>query len=160
MQSIQATQCLSSNTLICCMVQTLLKCGRNIHFFFVCQLYLNALIVSINICIHTLRVKCSWNNPSPHEIVYGIHGPERGSSVDRTSDFGARRRRLETYLRHVVSFTKTLYSPRVLVIPGKPWLRPEMTEKLMNWTLSPNTNKQTKFIAKKFIAKEVLVSLA
>ena len=32
----------------------------------------------------------------------------------------------ETYLHRVMS--KTLYSPKVLVIPRKRWLRPDMTE--------------------------------
>ena len=26
-------------------------------------------------------------------------------------------------------------------VPSKRWLRPDMTEKLLTWTLSPNTNK-------------------
>ena len=47
----------------------------------------------------------------------------------------------ETYLYHVVSSSKTLYSPKELVIPRKRWLRPDMTEKLLNGTLNLNTNK-------------------
>ena len=43
-----------------------------------------------------------------------------------------------------VSLSKTLYSPKVLVIPRKPWFRPDMTEKLLTGTLNLNTNKQTK----------------
>ena len=34
----------------------------------------------------------------------------------RVSDSGARGRGFETYRRHVVSLSKTLYSPKVLVI--------------------------------------------
>ena len=37
----------------------------------------------------------------------------------------------ETYLLRVVSLSKTLYSPKVLVIPRKRWLCPDMTEKLL-----------------------------
>ena len=62
------------------------------------------------------------------------------------SDSGARGRGFETYLRHVVSLSKTLYSPKVLVIPRKCWLRPNMTEKLLTGTLNLNTNKGKKII--------------
>ena len=48
----------------------------------------------------------------------------------------------ETYIRRVVSMRKIFYSPKVLVIPRKSWLRPDMTEKLLTGTLSLNTNKQ------------------
>ena len=61
----------------------------------------------------------------------------------RASDSGARARGFETYLRRVVSSSKTLYSRKVLVIPRKRWLHPNMTEKLLTGTLSLNTNKQT-----------------
>ena len=37
-----------------------------------------------------------------------------------------------------------LNSPKVLVIPRKQWLQPDITEKLLTGTLSLNTNKQTK----------------
>ena len=43
----------------------------------------------------------------------------------------------------LVSLSKTLYSPKVLVIPRKRWLHPDMTEKLLTGTLNLNTNKQT-----------------
>ena len=49
----------------------------------------------------------------------------------------------ETYLRRVVSLSKTLYSLKVLVIPRMQWLHADMTEKLLTGTLSINTNKQT-----------------
>ena len=56
----------------------------------------------------------------------------------RVSDSGARGRGFETYGRRVVSLSKTLYSPKVLVnYPGS-----DMTEKLLTGTLSLNTNKQ------------------
>ena len=45
------------------------------------------------------------------------------------------------YLRSVVSLSKTLYSPKVLVIPRKQWLCPDMPEKLLTGTLNLNTNK-------------------
>ena len=48
-------------------------------------------------------------------------------------------RGFETYLRRAVSLSKTLYSPKVLVIPRKRRLRPDMTEKLLTGTLSLNT---------------------
>ena len=54
---------------------------------------------------------------------------------------GARGLRFETFPRRVLSLSKTIYSPKVLVIPRKRWLRPDMTEKLLTGTLSLNTNK-------------------
>ena len=42
----------------------------------------------------------------------------------------------ETYLCRVVSLSKTFYSPKVLVIPRKGWLCPDMTEKLLTGTLN------------------------
>ena len=47
----------------------------------------------------------------------------------------------KTYLRSVVSLNKTLYSLKVLVIPRKRWLRPDMTENLLTGTFNLNTNK-------------------
>ena len=41
-----------------------------------------------------------------------------------------------------MSLSKTLYSLKVLVKPRKRWLRPDMTEKLLTWTLNINTNKK------------------
>ena len=72
------------------------------------------------------------------------HNHSSGSAVAqcRASDSGVRGRGFETYLRRVVSFSKTLYSPKVLVIPRKRCLRPDMTEKLLTETLNLNTNKQ------------------
>ena len=62
----------------------------------------------------------------------------------RVSDFGARGMGFDTYLRRVVSLSKDTFTPRkVLAIPRKRWLRPDMTEKLLTGTLSINTN-QTK----------------
>ena len=48
----------------------------------------------------------------------------------------------QTYLCHVVSLSKTLYFPKVLVIPRKRCLHPNMTEKLLTGKLNLNTNKQ------------------
>ena len=62
--------------------------------------------------------------------------------IGRASNSEARGRGFETYLHHVVSLGKTLYFPKVLVIPRKRWLRPDMTEKLLTGTLNINTNKQ------------------
>ena len=50
----------------------------------------------------------------------------------------------ETYLRRVVSLSKTLSSQKLLVIPWKRWLRPDMTEKLLFGTSSLNTNKTSR----------------
>ena len=61
---------------------------------------------------------------------------ERGGAV-------VERRTPERDLSHVVYCSKTLYWPKVLVIPRKWWLHPDMTEKLLNGTLNLNTNKQT-----------------
>ena len=43
---------------------------------------------------------------------------------------------VETYLHRVVSLSKTLYSQKVLVIPRKGWLRPDITEKLLTGMLN------------------------
>ena len=47
-----------------------------------------------------------------------------------------------TYLRCVVSLSKILYSPKVLVILRKQWLCSDMPEKLLTGMLNLNTNKQ------------------
>ena len=44
--------------------------------------------------------------------------------------------------RRVVSFSKILYSPKVLVIHRKRWLCPNMTEKIVDWDVKPQ-HKQT-----------------
>ena len=62
----------------------------------------------------------------------------------RVSDCGARGLRFHIYICRVVSLSKTLYSPKVLVIPRKRCPRPDMTEQLLTGTLSLKTNKQTK----------------
>ena len=54
-------------------------------------------------------------------------------------DYRRRGRGFETYLRRLVSLSKTLYSPKVLVIPRKRWLHPDMTEIFLTWTLNLNT---------------------
>ena len=53
------------------------------------------------------------------------------------SDSEARGRGFDTYIHRVVSLSKDTFTPRkVLVIPRKQWLRPDMTEKLLTATLS------------------------
>ena len=67
----------------------------------------------------------------------------------RVSDFGARSWGFDTYLRRVVSLSKDTFTPqKVLVIPRKRWLHPNMTEKLLTGMLSNNTNKQFFFLTK------------
>ena len=62
----------------------------------------------------------------------------------RVSDSGARGRGFEAYRRHVVSLSKALYSPKVLVnYPGSGGSVPTWLKKLLTGTLSLNTNKQT-----------------
>ena len=76
-----------------------------------------------------------------------INGGARWLS-GRVSDSGARGRGFETYRRRVVSLSKTLYSPKVLVnYPGSggSFPLPDMTEKLLTGTLSLNTNKQNPY---------------
>ena len=58
-------------------------------------------------------------------------------------DSGARGQWFDTYLRCVVSMSKDTFTPcKVLVIPRKRWLRPDITEKLLTGMLSINKNKQ------------------
>ena len=45
--------------------------------------------------------------------------------------------------RRIVSLSKTLYSPKVLVMPRKRWLRPDIAEKVLTETLNLDTSKQT-----------------
>ena len=49
--------------------------------------------------------------------------------------------------RRAVSLSKTYLPPKVLVIPRKRWLSPNMTEKLFTGTLSikPNNNRVANF---------------
>ena len=74
-----------------------------------------------------------------------IHGGARWLS-SRASDSGARGWGFETYFRRVVTFSRALHSPKVLVIPRNRGLRPDMTVKLLTGTLSLNTNKQNIYI--------------
>ena len=68
----------------------------------------------------------------------------------RASDSRVRGRGFKTYLHCVVSLSKTLNSSKVLLIPRKLWLCPNMTEKLLNGTLSLYTNKQNIIIKPAF----------
>ena len=64
----------------------------------------------------------------------------------------------ETYLRRIVSLSKTLYSPKVLVIPKKLLFNSDMTEKkMLTGTLSLNTNQQKRRIHSNMIFFEVLL---
>ena len=64
---------------------------------------------------------------------------------DRVSDYGARGRGSKPTYRRVVSFSKILYSPKVLVIHRKRWLCPNMTEKIVDLDVKPQ-HKQTNII--------------
>ena len=58
-------------------------------------------------------------------------------------DSGARGRGFDPHSgRCVVSLSKIHLPPKVLVIPRKRWLRPDMTEKLFTGMLSKNETKQ------------------
>ena len=79
----------------------------------------------------------------------GARGQVRASDCGargrvRASDSGQRGQGFKTYLHRVVSLTlsETLYSPKVMIITRKQWLRPDITEKLLTGTLtSTQTNK-------------------
>ena len=62
---------------------------------------------------------------------------ERGGSVGLRS----KRSGVQNLPPRVVSLSKTLYSPKVQVIPRKRWLCLHMTEKLLTGMLNLNTNK-------------------
>ena len=76
-------------------------------------------------------------------VTYSLEAREARWLSGRASDSGVRGRGFETNLRHIVSLSKTLYSPKVLVIPRKRWLCPDVTKKLLTGTLNLNTKKQT-----------------
>ena len=58
-------------------------------------------------------------------------------------DSGSRGRGFEPHSdRRVVSLSKTYLPPKVLVIPRKRWLRPNMTETLFTGTLSIKPNQK------------------
>ena len=62
----------------------------------------------------------------------------------RVSDPGARGRGFETYRRHVVSLSKTLYSPKVLVnYPGSGGSIPTWL-KIVDWDVKPQHKNQWK----------------
>ena len=73
-----------------------------------------------------------------------VLGPEwRGAwwlSHSGRASLWSKRWGFETYRRRVVYLSKTLYSPKVLVIPRNRWLLPYMTKKLLT-KLRLNTNK-------------------
>ena len=68
--------------------------------------------------------------------------PGRGGLVVNTLDSGSRGPGFEPHSGHgVVSLSKTYLPPKVLVIPRKRWLRPNMTEKLFTGMLSIKPNQ-------------------
>ena len=116
-------------------------------------------------CLHLAEMKILYGYPESNVVASIYFTLKRGVQwpSGRASDSGARGRGFETYLCRVVSLSKTLYSLKVLVIPRKRWLRPDMTEIFLTGTLNLNTNKQivlkTQYFALKFcfIAKIVFV---
>ena len=72
---------------------------------------------------------------------------ERGGLVVNASDSGSRGRGFGPHSGQTVlcPWARHIYSPKVLVIPRKRWLRPNMTEKLFTGTLRINqsTNHPT-----------------
>ena len=67
-------------------------------------------------------------------------GGERGGLVVNASDSGSRGRGIEPHSGQTVlcPCARHIYSPKVLVIPRKWWLRPNMTEKLLTGTFRIN----------------------
>ena len=65
---------------------------------------------------------------------------ERGGLVVNASDSGSRGREFEPHSGQTVlcPLARHIYSPKLLVIPRKRWLRPNMTEKLFTGTLRIN----------------------
>ena len=65
---------------------------------------------------------------------------ERGGLVVNASDSGSRGRRFESHSGQTMLYpsARRIYSPKVLVIPRKRWLRLNMTEKLFTGTLRIN----------------------
>ena len=62
----------------------------------------------------------------------------------RVSDSGARGPGFETYRRRVVSLSKTLYSPKVLVnYPGSDGSVPRHDWKIVDWDVKPQHNQPT-----------------
>ena len=60
----------------------------------------------------------------------------------RVSNSGARGWGFDPHSgRHVVSLSKKHLHPKILVIPRKLWLHPDMTEKLFTGRLSKNITK-------------------
>ena len=88
-------------------------------------------------------------NPSSSQIQGALWLSGRVRTLER--EVGG----LETYLPPpIVSLSKTLFSPKVLVIHRKWGLCPNMTENLLTWTLNLNTNKHN-FTNPKFQASSL-----
>ena len=96
--------------------------------------------------VHICRTKTSCNHAAHNFVLTAFQCRGAQWLSGRASDSGARGREFETYLRRVLSLSKTLYSPKALVhvIPRKRWLRPDMTENLLTGTKNLNTNKRNK----------------
>ena len=87
-------------------------------------------------------LKCVYSDLTPLSTIFlSYHGEARWLS-GRVSDSGARGRGFETYRRRVVSLSKALYSPKVLVnCPGSVGSVPTWL-KIVDWDVKPQ-HKQT-----------------
>ena len=64
----------------------------------------------------------------------------------RASDSGGRAQGFDIYIHRVVSLSKdTFTSRKILVIPRKRWLHPDMTDKLFTGTLSLNKKNKPSY---------------
>ena len=92
---------------------------------------------SLSRCVHVLSNESVFKGKMYHHYQEGARWLSGKDSDSRARGVG-----FDTYLRRVVPLSKDTFTPRkVLVIPRKQWLHPDMTEKLLTGTLSINTNK-------------------
>ena len=116
--------------------------------FYICKInaQISCMVIAQRLCVRYINVQSLYfTNP--------------GSAVAQwySTDSGARGARgwgVRNLPPPVVSLSKTIFSPKVLVIPRKWWLCPDMTEKLLTWTLNLNTNKHN-FTNPKFQASSL-----
>ena len=87
--------------------------------------------------MHVLKCNILHSLFLPNFSGWGAQWPSGRALDSRARGWG-----LFTYLRRVVSLRKDTFTPqKVLGIPRKRWLRPDMTEKLFTGMLSLNKTK-------------------